>query len=122
MLAMSPTGSLVTSSAPTAAAVALATAANTNLRRGLWMVDEDSLLVIYIATHSKGRWNSIACSAGLNPEAHGQELPPLVAQLPMPRRAMGQHHRGGVAADPRPALVLGQPLVQDRSALLGPHR
>ena len=50
------------------------------------------------------------------PQAHGQELPPPVAQQPAARRAAGQHHREGAAADPGPALALGQPLVQDRAA------
>jgi len=55
MLAMSP-GSSTTSSAPAAAA---------DLRRGPWTVDEDILLVNYIAAHGEGRWNSLARSAGL---------------------------------------------------------
>ncbi|CAD6273054.1 unnamed protein product [Miscanthus lutarioriparius] len=65
VLAVSPAGSLATSSAPAAAAAAPAAAANADLRRGLWTVDEDILLVNYIAAHGEGRWNSLARSAGL---------------------------------------------------------
>ncbi|KAL6865356.1 hypothetical protein ACP4OV_016507 [Aristida adscensionis] len=36
-----------------------------DLRRGPWTVDEDVLLVNYIAAHGEGRWNSLARSAGL---------------------------------------------------------
>ncbi|XP_062215791.1 transcription factor MYB2-like [Phragmites australis] len=35
------------------------------LRRGPWTVEEDLLLVNYVATHGEGRWNSLARSAGL---------------------------------------------------------
>ncbi|PWZ09929.1 Transcription factor MYB78 [Zea mays] len=41
------------------------TTAATELRRGPWTVDEDILLVNYIAAHGEGRWNSLARSAGL---------------------------------------------------------
>jgi myb proto-oncogene protein len=74
LAALSP-GSSATSSAPTAAApappVVLAgssdddeAAAIADLRRGPWTVDEDILLVNYIAAHGEGRWNSLARSAG----------------------------------------------------------
>ncbi|TVU47271.1 hypothetical protein EJB05_06866 [Eragrostis curvula] len=36
-----------------------------DLRRGPWTVEEDLLLVNYVATHGEGRWNSLARSAGL---------------------------------------------------------
>ncbi|KAF0914910.1 hypothetical protein E2562_032825 [Oryza meyeriana var. granulata] len=36
-----------------------------DLRRGPWTVEEDLLLVNYIASHGEGRWNSLARSAGL---------------------------------------------------------
>uniref|UniRef100_A0ACD5YLL4 Uncharacterized protein n=1 Tax=Avena sativa TaxID=4498 RepID=A0ACD5YLL4_AVESA len=36
-----------------------------DLRRGPWTVEEDILLVNYIAAHGEGRWNSLARSAGL---------------------------------------------------------
>ncbi|TVU18021.1 hypothetical protein EJB05_34088, partial [Eragrostis curvula] len=36
-----------------------------DLRRGPWTVEEDVLLVNYIAKHGEGRWNSLARSAGL---------------------------------------------------------
>ncbi|BAF11851.1 transcription factor MYB2 [Oryza sativa Japonica Group] len=36
-----------------------------DLRRGPWTVEEDLLLVNYIAAHGEGRWNSLARSAGL---------------------------------------------------------
>ncbi|XP_066360961.1 transcription factor MYB2-like [Miscanthus floridulus] len=65
VLAVSPAGSLAMSSAPAAAAAAPAAAANTDLQRGLWTVDEDILLVNYIAAHGEGRWNSLARSVGL---------------------------------------------------------
>jgi myb proto-oncogene protein len=71
MLAMSP-GSSGTSSAPAATLPAAAgggssedDAASADLRRGPWTVDEDILLVNYIAAHGEGRWNSLARSAGL---------------------------------------------------------
>ena len=70
MLAMSP-GSSATSSAPAAAADGgsskddEAAAAAADLRRDPWTVDEDILLVNYIAAHGEGRWNSLARSAGL---------------------------------------------------------
>ncbi|CAN6312996.1 unnamed protein product [Urochloa humidicola] len=35
------------------------------LRRGPWTVEEDLLLVNYVASHGEGRWNSLARSAGL---------------------------------------------------------
>jgi transcription factor MYB, plant len=34
------------------------------LRRGPWTVEEDLLLVNYIAAHGEGRWNALARSAG----------------------------------------------------------
>ncbi|URD90131.1 MYB family transcription factor [Musa troglodytarum] len=37
----------------------------TDLRRGPWTVDEDLILINYIAAHGEGRWNSLARSAGL---------------------------------------------------------
>ncbi|XP_072980063.1 transcription factor MYB2-like [Typha angustifolia] len=36
-----------------------------DLRRGPWTVEEDLLLMNYIADHGDGRWNSLARSAGL---------------------------------------------------------
>ncbi|OAY69818.1 Transcription factor MYB108 [Ananas comosus] len=35
------------------------------LRRGPWTVDEDLMLINYIANHGGGQWNSLARSAGL---------------------------------------------------------
>ncbi|OMO96992.1 hypothetical protein CCACVL1_04724 [Corchorus capsularis] len=35
------------------------------LRRGPWTLDEDSLLIHYIARHGEGRWNLLAKRAGL---------------------------------------------------------
>ncbi|XP_074567081.1 uncharacterized protein LOC141823730 [Curcuma longa] len=35
------------------------------LRRGPWTVDEDLLLINYVAQHGQGRWNALARSAGL---------------------------------------------------------
>ncbi|XP_037491771.1 transcription factor MYB62 isoform X2 [Jatropha curcas] len=35
------------------------------LRRGPWTLEEDSLLVHYIACHGEGRWNLLAKRAGL---------------------------------------------------------
>ena len=35
-----------------------------DLRRGPWTVDEDLILVNYIAVHGEGRWNSLARCAG----------------------------------------------------------
>ncbi|XP_027366694.1 transcription factor MYB24-like [Abrus precatorius] len=35
------------------------------LRRGPWTLEEDSLLIHYIARHGEGRWNMLAKSAGL---------------------------------------------------------
>ncbi|PWZ44898.1 Transcription factor MYB78 [Zea mays] len=81
LAAMGPTDNSATSSAPNAAAPApplavvpagssddeeeaAADSAN-DLRRGPWTVDEDILLVNYIAAHGEGRWNSLARSAGL---------------------------------------------------------
>lgn len=34
------------------------------LRRGPWTLEEDSLLIHFIASHGEGRWNSLAKSAG----------------------------------------------------------
>lgn len=34
------------------------------LRRGPWTVEEDLLLVNYIADHGEGRWNALARCAG----------------------------------------------------------
>ncbi|XP_072960272.1 transcription factor MYB2-like [Typha angustifolia] len=36
-----------------------------DLRRGPWTVDEDLVLMNYIAAHGEGRWNSLARCAGL---------------------------------------------------------
>nr|AUS89397.1 MYB domain protein 2 [Sesuvium portulacastrum] len=36
-----------------------------DLRRGPWTVEEDVILINYIATHGEGRWNSLARCAGL---------------------------------------------------------
>ncbi|XP_077240449.1 transcription factor MYB78-like [Tasmannia lanceolata] len=36
-----------------------------DLRRGPWTIEEDLILVNYIATHGEGRWNSLARCAGL---------------------------------------------------------
>ncbi|XP_009386341.3 transcription factor JAMYB [Musa acuminata AAA Group] len=36
-----------------------------DLRRGPWTVDEDLILINYIAAHGEGQWNSLARSAGL---------------------------------------------------------
>uniref|UniRef100_A0A0D9X348 Uncharacterized protein n=1 Tax=Leersia perrieri TaxID=77586 RepID=A0A0D9X348_9ORYZ len=40
-------------------------AAGDELRRGPWTVEEDLLLVNYIAAHGEGRWNALARCAGL---------------------------------------------------------
>ncbi|OEL26671.1 Transcription factor MYB108 [Dichanthelium oligosanthes] len=40
-------------------------AAAGDLRRGPWTVEEDLLLVNYIAAHGEGRWNALARCAGL---------------------------------------------------------
>ena len=58
VLAMSPGGS----AAPAAAA---GSEDEADLRRGPWTVEEDLLLVNYIAAHGEGRWNSLARSAGI---------------------------------------------------------
>ncbi|KAL6896841.1 hypothetical protein ACP4OV_007413 [Aristida adscensionis] len=42
-----------------------AAAAGGDLRRGPWTVEEDLLLVNYIAAHGEGRWNALARCAGL---------------------------------------------------------
>ena len=39
-------------------------AAGGELRRGPWTVEEDSLLVHYIAAHGEGRWNLLAKRSG----------------------------------------------------------
>lgn len=36
------------------------------LRRGPWTLEEDNLLIQYIASHGEGQWNSLAKSAGAN--------------------------------------------------------
>ncbi|PUZ63883.1 hypothetical protein GQ55_3G101900 [Panicum hallii var. hallii] len=58
VLAMSPGGSA-------ASAGAAGSEDEADLRRGPWTVEEDLLLVNYIAAHGEGRWNSLARSAGL---------------------------------------------------------
>ncbi|XP_062179365.1 transcription factor JAMYB-like [Phragmites australis] len=55
VLAMSPAGSVA----------AAGSEDEGDLRRGAWTVEEDVLLVNYIAKHGEGRWNSLARSAGL---------------------------------------------------------
>jgi hypothetical protein len=37
-----------------------------DLRRGPWTVEEDLLLVNYIAAHGEGRWNALARCAGIH--------------------------------------------------------
>jgi hypothetical protein len=54
-LGMSPAGSAVS---------AAGSEDEGGLRRGPWTVEEDVLLVNYIAKHGEGRWNSLARSAG----------------------------------------------------------
>jgi hypothetical protein len=54
-LGMSPAGSAVS---------AAGSEDEGDLRRGPWTVEEDVLLVNYIAKHGEGRWNSLARSAG----------------------------------------------------------
>lgn len=34
------------------------------VRKGPWTVEEDSLLMNYVAIHGEGRWNAVASSAG----------------------------------------------------------
>ena len=34
------------------------------LRRGPWTLEEDSMLIHYIACHGEGRWNMLAKCAG----------------------------------------------------------
>ena len=41
-------------------------ASGDHLRRGPWTVEEDMLLVNYIAAHGEGRWNALARCAGIN--------------------------------------------------------
>ncbi|KAF7039323.1 hypothetical protein CFC21_049339 [Triticum aestivum] len=36
-----------------------------DLRRGPWTMEEDALLAGHIAKHGEGRWNELACAAGL---------------------------------------------------------
>jgi hypothetical protein len=94
-----------------------------DLRRGPWTVEEDMLLVNYVAAHGEGRWNALARCAGTRccmlvatlrdddqtnntmncacrAPADGEELPPAVAQLPAAGPAAGQHHGAGAAAHP----------------------
>ncbi|KAI5002980.1 hypothetical protein ZWY2020_027630 [Hordeum vulgare] len=40
-------------------------AVDQNLRRGPWTMEEDALLAGHIAKHGEGRWNELACAAGL---------------------------------------------------------
>lgn len=42
----------------------LASNEENELRRGPWTLEEDSLLIHYIARHGEGRWNMLAKSAG----------------------------------------------------------
>ncbi|KAK3140811.1 hypothetical protein QOZ80_5AG0406130 [Eleusine coracana subsp. coracana] len=56
VLGMSPAGSAVS---------AAGSEDEGDLRRGPWTMEEDVLLVNYIAKHGEGRWNSLARSAGL---------------------------------------------------------
>ena len=39
------------------------------LRRGPWTLEEDTLLVHYIARHGEGRWNLLAKRAGIAKKA-----------------------------------------------------
>ena len=34
------------------------------IKKGPWTMEEDTILVNYIASHGEGRWNSVARSAG----------------------------------------------------------
>jgi transcription factor MYB, plant len=36
------------------------------LRRGPWTLEEDNLLINYIASHGEGRWNLLARCSGKN--------------------------------------------------------
>ena len=40
------------------------------LRRGPWTMEEDSLLINYIARHGEGRWNLLAKRAGNLTSSH----------------------------------------------------
>ncbi|KAK7278152.1 hypothetical protein RJT34_23177 [Clitoria ternatea] len=35
------------------------------IRKGPWTIDEDTILVNYIAAYGEGHWNSVARSAGI---------------------------------------------------------
>ncbi|GJN15257.1 hypothetical protein PR202_gb02153 [Eleusine coracana subsp. coracana] len=49
-------------------------------------------------------------------EAHREELPAAVAQLPEPERAARLHHGGGARGDRAAARRVGEQVVQDRQA------
>lgn len=38
-----------------------------DVRKGPWTVEEDNLLMNYVAIHGEGRWNSVARCAGHSP-------------------------------------------------------
>lgn len=40
------------------------------LRRGPWTLEEDTLLIHYIASHGEGHWNMLAKFAGTQAELH----------------------------------------------------
>lgn len=44
------------------------------LRRGPWTLEEDNLLVNYIASHGEGRWNLLARCSGMNLLIYLQEM------------------------------------------------
>jgi transcription factor MYB, plant len=43
------------------------------LRRGPWTLEEDHLLINYIASHGEGRWNLLARCSGTNLRIYLQE-------------------------------------------------
>ena len=44
-----------------------------DLRRGPWTLEEDSMLIHYIACHGEGRWNLLAKCAGKEPFHNTQD-------------------------------------------------
>ena len=53
------------------------------LRRGPWTVEEDTLLIHYIAAHGEGQWNLLAKQAGIYTHLHSlhSEFSRLVSSL-----------------------------------------
>ncbi|CAN6349511.1 unnamed protein product [Urochloa humidicola] len=81
------------------------------MRKGPWTEEEDAQLVWFVRLFGERR-----------SEAHRQELPSPVGQLPPPGPPPRPHHRRRGAPHPRAPRAVRQPVVPHRQEPPRPHR